>query len=78
MPDSHLNPKLLHLRLAALEREFPKQVAWCRACKAETQALVRDIALENTDFKRQVAEHHARVTRLLKAMGCDMRRKTKP
>jgi len=76
MNENHLSPERLHLRILTLERDFPKQIAWCRECKAETQALVRKIALENTDFKRQVAEHTARVDSLLATMVCH-RKKTK-
>ena len=69
MPDKHLDPKNLHLRLMSVEAEQQKHSAWCRECKQETRALVASIAIENTEFKKQVAEHHARVTRLLATMS---------
>jgi len=76
-PDSHLDPQRLHMRLLALEREVPKQAAWCRQCKEETRELLTKISRENAAMLANVAEHTAKVDALLARASCSIR-KPKP
>jgi multidrug resistance efflux pump len=70
MPDSHLDPKLLHLRILTLERDLPKQRAWCMECRAQMSKLLARISMENAQMLRQVAEHAAKVEKLLTKATC--------
>jgi len=77
MHDEHLSPQRLHLRILALERELPKQIAFCRQCKSETRDLLAAISKENAAMLSQVAEHTAKVDALLKKSTCLRGRKAK-
>jgi multidrug resistance efflux pump len=69
-PESHLDPRLLHLRILQLERDVPKQRAWCMECRAKMEKLLARISLENAQMLQQVAKHTSRVDELLAKATC--------